>query len=193
MCFLVFRCLGSWIWRSLERLLATFASPTWSIWLPRPRPLMVHTVQTFHTCTDNQSINDKNMYRFLGTKRVWMPDDVEAYIEVEVRELNGDKTTVETKDGRVRHQLSFTLNMFGLDFFFNCLIVFRCSVQQDLCSLHPKIKNSLIKCSSWHDLWLRWQTDLCFAFALLVIGVCFSFSLWKKRSCSQWTLRSLTW
>ncbi|XP_041656373.1 myosin-7B-like [Cheilinus undulatus] len=37
---------------------------------------------------------------FDGTKRVWMPDDVEAYIEVEVRELNGDKTTVETKDGR---------------------------------------------------------------------------------------------
>ncbi len=36
-----------------------------------------------------------------GTKRVWMPDDNEAYIEVEVRELNGDKTTVETKDGRV--------------------------------------------------------------------------------------------
>ncbi|XP_026187550.1 myosin-7B-like [Mastacembelus armatus] len=37
---------------------------------------------------------------FDGTKRVWMPDEVEAYIEVEVRELNGDKTTVETKDGR---------------------------------------------------------------------------------------------
>ncbi|XP_078025810.1 myosin-7-like [Epinephelus lanceolatus] len=37
---------------------------------------------------------------FDGTKRVWMPDDVEAYIEVEVKELNGDKTTVETKDGR---------------------------------------------------------------------------------------------
>ncbi|XP_054628952.1 myosin-7B-like [Dunckerocampus dactyliophorus] len=37
---------------------------------------------------------------FDGTKRVWMPDDVEAYVEVEIRELNGDKTTVETKDGR---------------------------------------------------------------------------------------------
>ncbi|XP_075897746.1 myosin-7-like [Nelusetta ayraudi] len=37
---------------------------------------------------------------FDGTKRVWMPDDAEAYVEVEVRELNGDKTTVETKDGR---------------------------------------------------------------------------------------------
>lgn len=47
-----------------------------------------------------------------------MPDDVEAYIEVEVRELNGDKSTVETKDGRVRLQLSFTLNMFGFDFSF---------------------------------------------------------------------------
>ncbi|XP_069033862.1 myosin-7B-like [Embiotoca jacksoni] len=37
---------------------------------------------------------------FDGTKRIWMPDDVEAYTEVEIRELNGDKTTVETKDGR---------------------------------------------------------------------------------------------
>ncbi|TDH11018.1 hypothetical protein EPR50_G00081990 [Perca flavescens] len=38
---------------------------------------------------------------FDGTKRVWMPDDVQAYVEVEVKELNGDKTTVETKEGRV--------------------------------------------------------------------------------------------
>ncbi|XP_074537042.1 myosin-7B-like [Halichoeres trimaculatus] len=37
---------------------------------------------------------------FDGTKRVWMPDDTEAYIEVEVKELSGDKATVETKDGR---------------------------------------------------------------------------------------------
>ncbi|XP_075995947.1 myosin-7-like [Genypterus blacodes] len=37
---------------------------------------------------------------FDGTKRVWMPDDAEAYVEVEIRELNGDKSTVETKDGR---------------------------------------------------------------------------------------------
>uniref|UniRef100_A0A8C5DKH7 Myosin N-terminal SH3-like domain-containing protein n=2 Tax=Gouania willdenowi TaxID=441366 RepID=A0A8C5DKH7_GOUWI len=37
---------------------------------------------------------------FDGTKRVWMPDESEAYTEVEVREANGDKTTVETKDGR---------------------------------------------------------------------------------------------
>ena len=53
-----------------------------------------------------------------GTKRVWMPDDVEAYAEVEVRELNGDKTTVETKDGRVGSSLSshrsfrFNMNVF---------------------------------------------------------------------------------
>ncbi|XP_075332039.1 myosin-4-like isoform X2 [Odontesthes bonariensis] len=37
---------------------------------------------------------------FDGTKRVWMPDDAAAYVEVEVKELNGDKTAVETKDGR---------------------------------------------------------------------------------------------
>ncbi|KAK0153638.1 Myosin-7B [Merluccius polli] len=35
-----------------------------------------------------------------GTKRVWMPDEVEAYVEVEIKELNGAKSTVETKDGR---------------------------------------------------------------------------------------------
>ncbi|KAM4736836.1 myosin-7-like [Anableps anableps] len=37
---------------------------------------------------------------FDGTKRVWLPDEAEAYIEVEIRELDGDKTTVETRDGR---------------------------------------------------------------------------------------------
>ncbi|XP_056131178.1 myosin-7B-like [Lampris incognitus] len=37
---------------------------------------------------------------FDGTKRVWMPDEAEAYVEVETKELNGDRTTVETKDGR---------------------------------------------------------------------------------------------
>ncbi|XP_069383344.1 myosin-7B-like [Paralichthys olivaceus] len=37
---------------------------------------------------------------FDGTKRVWMPDETEAYIEVELKEVNGDKSTVETKDGR---------------------------------------------------------------------------------------------
>jgi TPP-dependent indolepyruvate ferredoxin oxidoreductase alpha subunit len=36
-----------------------------------------------------------------GTKRVWIPNEKEAYIEVEVKELDGDKATVETKDGRV--------------------------------------------------------------------------------------------
>nr|XP_029520361.1 myosin-7-like isoform X4 [Oncorhynchus nerka] len=37
---------------------------------------------------------------FDGTKRVWIPNEKEAYIEVEVKELDGDKATVETKDGR---------------------------------------------------------------------------------------------
>lgn len=76
-----------------------------------------HRSHISHTHTDNQSVNNKNLCCLSGTKRVWMPDDVEAYIEVEVRELNGDKSTVETKDGRVRRQLSFTLNMFGFGFF----------------------------------------------------------------------------
>ncbi|XP_047224979.1 myosin-7B-like [Girardinichthys multiradiatus] len=37
---------------------------------------------------------------FDGTKRVWMLDEAEAYVEVEVRELDGDNTAVETRDGR---------------------------------------------------------------------------------------------
>uniref|UniRef100_A0A667XW88 Myosin-7B n=1 Tax=Myripristis murdjan TaxID=586833 RepID=A0A667XW88_9TELE len=37
---------------------------------------------------------------FDGKKRAWIPDDKEAYIEVEIKELIGDKVIVETKDGR---------------------------------------------------------------------------------------------
>lgn len=36
-----------------------------------------------------------------GKKRAWIPDDKEAYIEIEIKELKGDKVVVETKDGRV--------------------------------------------------------------------------------------------
>lgn len=61
-----------------------------------------------------------------GTKRVWMPDDNEAYTEVEVRELNGDKTTVETKDGRVGSSLSsyqsFRLKRIVVCLLFSCKI-----------------------------------------------------------------------
>lgn len=37
----------------------------------------------------------------LGKKRAWVPDEKEAYIEIEIKEISGDKVTVETKDGRV--------------------------------------------------------------------------------------------
>ncbi len=37
----------------------------------------------------------------LGKKRAWIPDEKEAYIEVEMKELSGDKVIVETKDGKV--------------------------------------------------------------------------------------------
>uniref|UniRef100_A0AAY5KXM9 Uncharacterized protein n=1 Tax=Esox lucius TaxID=8010 RepID=A0AAY5KXM9_ESOLU len=37
---------------------------------------------------------------FDGTKRVWIPDETEAYVEAEIKKLDGDKATVETKDGR---------------------------------------------------------------------------------------------
>lgn len=41
-----------------------------------------------------------------GKKRAWIPDDKEAYIEIEIKELKGDKVTVETKDGRVGERSS---------------------------------------------------------------------------------------
>ncbi|XP_018601742.2 myosin, heavy chain 7B, cardiac muscle, beta a [Scleropages formosus] len=38
---------------------------------------------------------------FDGKKKAWVPDDKEAYVEVEIKELQGDKYIVETKDGRI--------------------------------------------------------------------------------------------
>ncbi|RXN19889.1 myosin-7-like isoform X1 [Labeo rohita] len=35
-----------------------------------------------------------------GKKRAWIPDEKDAYIEVEIREIDGDKVIVETKDGK---------------------------------------------------------------------------------------------
>ncbi|KAL0978602.1 hypothetical protein UPYG_G00172780 [Umbra pygmaea] len=37
---------------------------------------------------------------FDGKKRAWVPDEREAYIEVEIKQLDGDKVIVETRDGR---------------------------------------------------------------------------------------------
>lgn len=37
---------------------------------------------------------------FDGKKRAWIPDEKEAYIEIEIKELSGDKVIVDTKDGR---------------------------------------------------------------------------------------------
>ncbi|TNN52511.1 Myosin-7B [Liparis tanakae] len=37
---------------------------------------------------------------FEAKKRAWIPDDKEAYIEIEIKELSGDKVLAETKDGR---------------------------------------------------------------------------------------------
>uniref|UniRef100_A0AAX7VS56 Myosin, heavy chain 7B, cardiac muscle, beta a n=1 Tax=Astatotilapia calliptera TaxID=8154 RepID=A0AAX7VS56_ASTCA len=37
---------------------------------------------------------------FDGKKRAWIPDEKEAYIEIEIKEVSGDKVIVETKDGR---------------------------------------------------------------------------------------------
>ncbi|KAJ8259977.1 hypothetical protein GJAV_G00175640 [Gymnothorax javanicus] len=39
---------------------------------------------------------------FDGKKRAWVPDDKEAYIEVEIKEHSGDKVIVETKGGKTR-------------------------------------------------------------------------------------------
>ncbi|XP_057703268.1 myosin, heavy chain 7B, cardiac muscle, beta a isoform X2 [Corythoichthys intestinalis] len=37
---------------------------------------------------------------FDGKKRAWIPDEKEAYIEIEIKELSGDKVTVQTKNGK---------------------------------------------------------------------------------------------
>ncbi|XP_074868181.1 myosin-7B-like [Carettochelys insculpta] len=39
---------------------------------------------------------------FDGKKRAWIPDDKEAYIEVEIKESSGGKVTVETKNKDIR-------------------------------------------------------------------------------------------
>ncbi|CAB1439974.1 unnamed protein product [Pleuronectes platessa] len=36
---------------------------------------------------------------FDGKKRAWIPDEKEAYVEIEIKELKGDKVIAETKDG----------------------------------------------------------------------------------------------
>ncbi|CAL8337347.1 unnamed protein product [Merluccius merluccius] len=37
---------------------------------------------------------------FDGKKRAWIPDEKDAYVEAEIKQLDGDKLIVETKDGR---------------------------------------------------------------------------------------------
>ncbi|KAI1892781.1 hypothetical protein AGOR_G00137060 [Albula goreensis] len=37
---------------------------------------------------------------FDGKKRVWVPDEKQAYIDVEIKEITDGKATVETKDGK---------------------------------------------------------------------------------------------
>uniref|UniRef100_A0A4W4FDA0 Myosin, heavy chain 7B, cardiac muscle, beta a n=1 Tax=Electrophorus electricus TaxID=8005 RepID=A0A4W4FDA0_ELEEL len=37
---------------------------------------------------------------FDGKRRAWIPDEKEAYIDVEIKEMSGDKFIVETKDGK---------------------------------------------------------------------------------------------
>lgn len=36
-----------------------------------------------------------------GKKRAWIPDEKEAYIEIEIKEFDGDKVIVETRDKKV--------------------------------------------------------------------------------------------
>uniref|UniRef100_A0A3Q4N9J0 Myosin, heavy chain 7B, cardiac muscle, beta a n=1 Tax=Neolamprologus brichardi TaxID=32507 RepID=A0A3Q4N9J0_NEOBR len=37
---------------------------------------------------------------FDGKKRAWIPDEKEAYIEIKIKDVSGDKVIVETKDGK---------------------------------------------------------------------------------------------
>uniref|UniRef100_A0A7N8YBQ4 Myosin-7B n=1 Tax=Mastacembelus armatus TaxID=205130 RepID=A0A7N8YBQ4_9TELE len=42
----------------------------------------------------------KHTVAFDGKKRAWVPDEKEAYIEIEIKETKGDKVICETKDGK---------------------------------------------------------------------------------------------
>lgn len=42
---------------------------------------------------------------------MFIPDEKEAYLEVEVKDVDGDKATVETKDGRVSDSILASLKM----------------------------------------------------------------------------------
>lgn len=56
----VFRCLGSWTWRSLEKRLTTSASPTWNSWLPRAKLLTVSVSFLYFSAPEVE--NTDNLY-----------------------------------------------------------------------------------------------------------------------------------
>lgn len=64
----------------------------------------------------------------LGKKRAWIPDAKEAYIEIEIKELSGDKVIVETKDGKVSNRNFFICSHeWKKNLFFNTTYTVQCS------------------------------------------------------------------
>lgn len=62
-----------------------------------------------------------------GKKRAWIPDEKEAYIEIEIKDVSGDKVIVETKDGRVNvHPSVVPTDTSSHDFNCICMISFSC-------------------------------------------------------------------
>ena len=57
----------------------------------------------------------------LGKKRAWIPDEKEAYVEAEIKGLDGDKLLVETKDGRVRGTSYLPYALFFPRYLFNLI------------------------------------------------------------------------
>lgn len=73
-----------------------------------------------------------------GKKRVWIPDEREAYIEVEIKDTDGDKVMVETKDGMVSEACSFLITIIFVLFFSKySYIVTRCISWEEIRSFLP--------------------------------------------------------
>lgn len=68
----------------------------------------VYPVNRFRSLSPSLSSRFTRCAAPSGKKRAWVPDEKEAYIEIEIRERSGDQVVVETKDGKVRNNIMKT-------------------------------------------------------------------------------------
>lgn len=96
---------ASWVWqcsycRSYRRItpISRQKDSRWGI-AGEGALLYVHSVGT---SLDTWSPSQSPIFLHPGKKRVWVPDEQDAYVEAEIKtEATGGKVTVETKDQKV--------------------------------------------------------------------------------------------